>query len=572
MTDLLTRYRQVDYALPATYLSWDLFGAGLDSLGRERRPVELPLREPNADEILLRVDAIGLCFSDTKLIWAGNEHPRIRGRDLRLNPTVPGHEAALTVVKVGANWKNKFSLGQRFIIQADIFVNKEQQAFGYVQRGALAQYAYAGPMVLAGDDGCYLLPIQKKTGDVEAALVEPWACVEGSYRLPFRDSPKTGGRMLTLWLKSLPVKSAQAKKNAAAGPGAVLALGQPGQFPYALTKQIAATVSAEAVRQAVKDYTDNQGFDDIVIIGTPEAELLQVCDAALAKSGHLALLASEWPATALFDIGRIHYHLTRHGGSLIGDLDQAYSANLRQDILPGGNAWMVGAAGPMGQMHVQRALELPQPPKRVFATDISKERLQYMHNRLNWLAEKRGIKLEICDVSKPDGLEEKLQAFTENHGFDDIDVMAPVAKLVEQAMPYTADCSLVNIFAGVALGTMANLPPEIFTKKHVRVIGSSGSSMDDIKAVLQKMEAGVLATRMSMAALGGIEAAWEGIKGVKDGRFPGKTVIFPHLENLPLTDLRELGSISSQAASALENGDIWTTAAEQILYKEKLRI
>jgi len=134
------------------YLSWDLFGKGLENLGRNHQAVELPLRAPNSDELLLRVDALGLCFSDTKLIWAGNEHARIQGRDLEKDPTVAGHEAALTVVKVGKNWKNKFNVGERYIIQADIFIDGEQKAFGYVQRGAMAQYAYVGPWVLDGDD------------------------------------------------------------------------------------------------------------------------------------------------------------------------------------------------------------------------------------------------------------------------------------------------------------------------------------------------------------------------------------------------------------------------------------
>ena len=76
MPELLARYRAVDYALPKSYLSWDLFGAGLENLGRNGRPVELPLREPNADEVLLRVDALGLCFSDVKLISAGADQVR----------------------------------------------------------------------------------------------------------------------------------------------------------------------------------------------------------------------------------------------------------------------------------------------------------------------------------------------------------------------------------------------------------------------------------------------------------------------------------------------------------------
>ena len=39
MSDVMTRYRNVDYKLPKTYLSWDLFGAGLENLGRDGKPI-----------------------------------------------------------------------------------------------------------------------------------------------------------------------------------------------------------------------------------------------------------------------------------------------------------------------------------------------------------------------------------------------------------------------------------------------------------------------------------------------------------------------------------------------------
>ncbi len=48
MAGVYERYRAVDYRLPETYLSWELYGAGLDNLGRDGKAVELPLRAPHA--------------------------------------------------------------------------------------------------------------------------------------------------------------------------------------------------------------------------------------------------------------------------------------------------------------------------------------------------------------------------------------------------------------------------------------------------------------------------------------------------------------------------------------------
>ncbi len=567
MPGIYERYRNVDYALPASYLSWDLFGAGLEHLGRDGKAVELPLRDPNADELLLRVDALGLCFSDAKLIWAGNEHPRIRGRDLQNNPTVAGHEAALTVARVGANWKNKYQVGQRFIIQADIVIGGEQKAFGYVQRGAMAQYAYVGPWVLDGDGVCYLLPMQEKTGYAEAALVEPWACVEGAYRIAERAAPAKSARALAVFVGGAKADFAGLFPGGEPARFDVLGDTAAARLPDTAAKKGPAT--PEAVKAAAAEAG---GYTDIYLIGVPDAALTEACDAALAKSGFLCFIGDqEIPGRAAMDIGRAHYELTRHVGTADGKPANAYGRNSRTDLLAGGKTWMVGAAGPMGQMHVQRALELPNPPKTLFCTDLSDERLNYMVNRLRPLAEKKGVQFVAVNVGKVN-LAEKVRELTGGAGFDDVYVHAPVAKLVEEAADYLAEQSILNVFAGVGIGTMAKLPPEMFRKLHSRLIGSSGSGMDDIIKTLNKMEAGQLATRMSLAALGGIEATWNGVKGLKENRFPGKTVIFPQLRGVPLTGLDSFAGVCPAAAAALENGSMWTNAAETIFLEQNLKL
>lgn len=570
MAGIYERYRNVDYQLPKTYLSWDLYGAGLDNLGKNGKAVELPLRDPNPDEILLRVDALGLCFSDTKLIWAGPDHPRIRGRDLRSDPTVAGHEAALTVVKTGSNWKNKFSVGQRFIIQADIKIGGVQRAFGYVQRGAMAQYTYVGPDVLAAEGVCYLIPMRDATGYVEAALVEPWACVEAAYSIKERTAPRKGG-------KALVVFADQAAKADFSGvypapPASLVVLGHNGQdlSAFGAKPSVGAGATPEAVKAAAQAAG---GFDDVFLVGNPGAALIEACDLALAESGILCFLASgELSVKAAIDIGRVHYMLTRMVGTRDARAAGAYGKNTRTDLKPGGRTWMVGAAGPMGQMHVQRALELANPPKKLFCTDLSEERLQYMLKRLQPLAERKGVELLSLNVGGMKDLDQRIDAFTGGSGFDDIYVHAPVAPLVEHASGFLGDQSILNVFAGVGIGTLAKLSPDIFCKQHTRLIGSSGSSMDDIVNTLHKMEAGNLATRMSLAAIGGIEATWHGIKGVKENRFPGKTGILPQIHNLDLMPVEGLEKICKPAADKLEPGHVWTNEAEKEVFERMVKL
>lgn len=574
MSDRLTRYRHVEDPLPSTYLSWDLFGAGLENLGRDGKPVELPLRDPTSDELLLRVDAIGLCFSDAKLIAAGPEHPRIRGRDLQKDPTVPGHEAALTVVKVGSNWKNRFEVGQRFIIQADIFVGGEQKAFGYVQRGALAQFAYAGPMVLAGDDGCYLIPIRETTGYAEAALVEPWACVEAAYHIPYRTRPKPRGRLLIIYASKLSADVCHLY-DASESPTLTVVVGEPQTHLAPVLGDVGMIVKGmptpEKIASIVREETEGEGFDDIFLIGPASSEVIEACDRALAKDGILAMASLLPLPAASIDIGRVHYHGTRHVGTNTPRIIDAYTANVRNELKGGGATWMVGAAGPMGQMHVQRALELDDPPAKLFATDISPERLEYTRQRLQAMADRKKVTLVCRDVRDATGLDDELRAFTDGRGFDDIYVHAPVAKLVEHAAMHLASNAVFNIFAGVPLGTMARLPMDIFTQKHCRMIGSSGSSLQVFLNVLQKCEERKLATRMSLAALGSIETGAEGIRGVKEGRFPGKTVLFPHIRPLELIEPKNLSKVCPEAAAYLEAGSIWTNEAERAFLNAMLR-
>jgi len=68
MTDKLDDYRRAITPLPDKYKLWPLYGAGLENLGKAGQPLEVPAPSYGPDELLIRHDACGLCFSDTKVI------------------------------------------------------------------------------------------------------------------------------------------------------------------------------------------------------------------------------------------------------------------------------------------------------------------------------------------------------------------------------------------------------------------------------------------------------------------------------------------------------------------------
>ena len=167
--------------VPTSNMGWNTYGMGLDAVGVDGAPEPIAVPEMAADQMLVRVDAVGLCFSDVKLIRLGGDHPKLYGRDLSVEPTRLGHEASVTVIAVGDELADTYSPGQRLAIQPDIHVDGVSTAYGYTIPGGLIQYHLIGSEVLEGDEGAYVIPVTDEIGYASAALSEPWACVEAAY-------------------------------------------------------------------------------------------------------------------------------------------------------------------------------------------------------------------------------------------------------------------------------------------------------------------------------------------------------------------------------------------------------
>jgi threonine dehydrogenase-like Zn-dependent dehydrogenase len=532
----LEQFHDAAGALPQEYQAWQLYGAGFESLGRDGKPETLPLRAPKDNEILLRVDALGLCQSDIKIINQGGKHARLRGRDLSVEPTVLGHECAATCVAVGGQWKDSFKVGDRFIVQADIYVNGVGYAFGYLIPGGLAEYFYLDERALAGDEGCYLLPVRKETGYSQSALSEPWACVEMSYNLEDRVAPG-GGELL-------------------------IVTDDPAEWRDTNPDALVLPRSLEGL--------NDEKFDDIIIV-SPTTAIVGTLAERLRKNGAMFLLGepAEQGAVTL-DIGRIHYDNIRFygGGKTMTEIAEA---NKRNDFLPGGTALLAGAGGPMGQMHIQRSLEVTNRPKRVVVSDLDRGRLNHIQQRFGDLARQNGVELFTlapADLSEGTTMDDALRALAPN-GFTDVVACAPLARLVPEYLRLAADNAFVNIFAGVPIGQCADIDLKDLCRGH-KLVGSSGSRISDMRKVLSMVESHELNTDFSVAAIGGLNAAREGLEGVRDARFPGKTVIYPHIHELPLIPIEEIPEKLPELKDKLGQGGAWTKEAEEALLEKYL--
>ena len=569
--DKLSLYRAGRLVLPAENLAWQLYGAGLENFGRNGRPARLPMPGWGRDELLARVDAIGICFSDVKLIAQGSSHPRITGRDLGKGPVVPGHEVSLTIVGVGEDLKGRFAVGDRFVVQADVYYRGANLAFGYALAGGMQQYVVLGDEVLRGDEGCYLIPVRPETGYAEAALTEPWACVVASYRIHPRREMREDGVALFLGPAGRPRYALP--RGSRPGKAILAGVGQSIDRAELAGSEIVeiGPVQGHELAALAQERTGERGFDDIIVLGRMEPELIEALDRHLARGGVLNVVGDEpAPGPVAIDVGRVHYDGVLYVGG--GEIGQGYRESRDSELRAGGTAWFVGAGGPMGQMHVERAVQMQRGPARILATDVDDARLEALSDRVLPLAEQKGIEITFVNPAA----EERACSFravsaelTGGRGFDDIVVLAPVPALIEQAARCLADGGLLNIFAGVPRGTIAEMDLSA-VQRGARFVGSSGSRPADLEFTLHEAETGDLATNRSVAAIGGIDAVGDGVRAVKEARFPGRIVIFPQIGDLPLLSAADLREALPGVYAKLDGGRFWTREAEQELLREAL--
>jgi L-sorbose 1-phosphate reductase len=167
----------------------------------------------------------------------------------------------------------------------------------------------------------------------------------------------------------------------------------------------------------------------------------------------------------------------------------------------------------------------------------------------------------------PEQFDARLHELSEERGFSDIISMVPVAALIEHAANFLSEGGWFNIFAGVARGTMAQLDVNQIIHRRVRFLGSSGSSLSDMRETLRRVESDELSTNASLAAIGGMAAAKEGLQAVKEGWYPGKTLIFPRIHDLPLTPLPDLKEKYPTVYAKMKDGPFWTQEAEAELLR-----
>jgi threonine dehydrogenase-like Zn-dependent dehydrogenase len=423
-------------------------------------------------------------------------------------------------------------------------------AFGYTFEGGLQEYVLVDERVVVDPVTAerYLVPVPEDLGASAIAMVEPWSCVEDAYASSDRRAILPGGRLLVVADAGHKVTGLTEAFDRAGPPAVVVAIAaEPAQRAGLETMGLRAAFLADVASLA------DEAFDDIVYFGAAK-EVIEVLGDKLATAGviNIVLGGASIGARVAVGIGRVHYGLTRWVGTTGSSAAESYSTvPISGELRPGDDVLVVGAAGPMGQMHVVRALCSGVEGIRVVGADIDDTRLEALARKAAPWSARTGVPLRLVNTTK-----EKLDG-----RFSYQVVLVPSGALVAAAIDAAADGGLLDIFAGIPASTHHEIDLDAYISRRCYMFGTSGSVIADMKVVLGKLSSGSLDTNCSVDAVSGMAGAGEGIAAVEHQSLAGKVVVYPALHDLGLVPLAELAARFPSVAANLDGGQ-WTKGAE----------
>jgi threonine dehydrogenase-like Zn-dependent dehydrogenase len=527
---------------PKTQYAVQLVGPDKLVLNKSKEVVK-----PGTHQILCRVEVVGLCFSDLKLLKQFSAHARkskiVSGIDPKIleeipsyvpdeAPAVPGHETVVIIEVIGPGVEN-FKPGERYLVQTDyrwLRTNGSNAAFGYNFEGALQEYVLVDERVITSPEGeSLLIPASMELSASAIALTEPWACVEDAYASKERRNIKVDGRMLVVTDVDVPKDSLENLFNRFGWPKHITML------------------------------DEHREYDDVIYFGS-EPQAVEKLFSKIAPQGllNIVLCGGKFGRDIETAVGRVHYGGIRIIGTTGYDpAESMETVPETGEIRRSDKINVIGAAGPMGLMHVIRNICQGIEGISVFAGDVDDKRLAILTKIAAPLAEKNSVRYQPYNPSK-----EQI-----DEAFDYTVLMAPIPQLVASSVQNAGKRGIINIFAGIPATVTAKINLDLYIEKQLYFIGTSGSTLDDMKRMLRKVESGRLDTNVSVAAVCGLDGASDGIRAVENRTIAGKIMVYPACHGLGLLPLEKLAEKMPEVAENLQNG-LWTKQAEQKLLEK----
>lgn len=261
------------------------------------------------------------------------------------------------------------------------------------------------------------------------------------------------------------------------------------------------------------------------------------------------------PASCVIRGYKANYHCDENNEHVMG-------------IKEGGKTAILAGCGPMGLVAVDVALHGKVKPSLLVVTDIDDEKLRRAASVFPVKkAKEEGIKLVFVNTSDKD----ELIKLSDGTGFDDVFVYAPVPSVVELGDAILGFDGCLNFFAGPLDKNFSadfNFYNVHYAQHHVA--GTSGSTADDMRDVVELIGEKRLNPSVMITHIGGIDAAIA--TTVNLPQIPGgKKLIYTHIE-LPLTALVDFEALGNNDERfkvldklVKENNGLWGAKAEEYL-------
>ncbi len=307
-----------------------------------------PLKD---NEILVKNVTDSICMSSYKAANQGTEHVRVPN-DIAENPIILGHEICGEIVEVGKDWAGKYKAGDKFVIQPGHNKNGSLMApgYSYTQYGGDATYGNMPADIM--DMDC-LLPYHGESFFM-GSLAEPVSTVIGGFNSLYHHKTKgsyehvmgmkEGGNLAMIasvgpmglaaiaYIFAMAIEGKKAKRVLITDIDQTRLDRAESIYTPAYAKELGfelkyMNTSGPDSFQAMLDYTDGEGYDDVFVLA-PVPVLVKQAQALLKYDGCLNFFSGPSDHTFsvemnMYDVHYSNHHFVGNSGGNNEDLREA---------------------------------------------------------------------------------------------------------------------------------------------------------------------------------------------------------------------------------------------------------
>ena len=286
-----------------------------DGAGASFALLEVPEPVPGPDDVVVRVDSVGVCGTDQHILHDVYPHA---------DPLIPGHEFVGEIAAVGAGVKG-WSSGDRVVSElhtgacldcplcrsGNPQICPQKRALGTWTDGAYAEFVRVPAWLLHRPP--------PSTDDHQATLIEPAACA--LHGILERGRLEPGERVLVVGHGPIGILSAQIAATAGAGLVVISGTSRRSTVRLDAARNLGFVVIdslTEDLDGRVKDLTTGEGFDLAIETAGTEVALAQSIF-AVRRGGRVTVLGLSGKSEAIFPWDT----------ALVNDLDLVFSFSSR---------------------------------------------------------------------------------------------------------------------------------------------------------------------------------------------------------------------------------------------------